>query len=100
MAEDAAERSEVETSVVSGVDDEDAAAEEEAVVEGGGGGTPSPVTRADLECVKQANETTSNSPAIEDVEHKTQNEETETKQNKTSIRAKPTHAKANIKIEQ
>ena len=54
LAEDAAERSEVETSVVSGVDDEDAAAEEEAVVEGGGGGTPSPVTRADLECDEQA----------------------------------------------
>ena len=45
-----AERRDVDTSVVSGVDDEDAAAEEdEAVVEGGGGGTPNPVTRADLE---------------------------------------------------
>ena len=49
LAEDA-ERREVDTSVVSGVDDEDAAAEEaEAVVDGGGGGTPNPVTRADLE---------------------------------------------------
>ena len=47
--EEAAERREVDTSVVIGVDDEDAAAEEEAVVDGGGGGTPNPVTRADLE---------------------------------------------------
>ena len=48
--EEEAERREVDTSVVKGVDDEDAAAEEdEAVVDGGGGGTPNPVTRADLE---------------------------------------------------
>ena len=80
LAEDAAERSEVETSVVSGVDDEDAAAEEEAVVEGGGGGTPSPVTRADLECVNQANK---NSPHIKDIEQKTHNESKQTKQDFT-----------------
>ena len=50
FAEDAAERSEVDTSVVNGVDDdEEAAAEDvEVVVEAGGGGTPNPVTRADL----------------------------------------------------
>ena len=47
FAEDAAERSEVDTSVVSGVDDDEEVAAE-AVVEGGGGGTPNPVTRADL----------------------------------------------------
>lgn len=47
LAEEA-ERREVDTSVVSGVDDEDAAAEDEAVVDGGGGGTPNPATRADL----------------------------------------------------
>ena len=47
--EEEAERREVDTSVVKGVDDEDAAAEDEAVVDGGGGGTPTPVTRADLD---------------------------------------------------
>ena len=90
MAEDAAERSEVETSVVSGVDDEDAAAEEEAVVEGGGGGTPSPVTRADLECVEQAVKTTFNSLHIKDVEQKTHNEPQQTKQDLTQGKATDT----------
>ena len=97
LAEDAAERSEVETSVVSGVDDEDAAAEDEAVVEGGGGGTPSPVTRADLECVKQLRQ-----PSTPHISKMLSRKLTmkNNKQNKTSIKVKqPTHAKTNMKKE-